>query len=305
MKKRWLLNLVMLAVVAGLVTFLYVRPKANNNVPAQHEVSALKLADFIGIEVVFPTQKSTSFEKAGGKTDGLWHMTSPYKTRADQISVQRILAIIAAKSTEKFTATDLAKYGLDNPQLRLKLNKAAGPESGIEEFIFGTFNPVTEEQYVAYKDAVYLLPSNYSEAASTQAIELIDKNPLTKDEAKQISGFNFAHLEQWQEVSLNVDIVDGQWKVNTPKAKPTQNEMNEWLDFSWKQAQAKQVELYTPDRKITYPSFDVKLKDGKKVHFDKISEAPDLLLGRPDEGIMYHFSNDVGFTMLNPPLNLQ
>ena len=150
MKKRWLLNLVMLAVVAGLVTFLYVRPKANNNVPAQHEVSALKLADFIGIEVVFPTQKSTSFEKAGGKTDGLWHMTSPYKTRADQISVQRILTIIAAKSTEKFTATDLAKYGLDNPQLRLKLNKAAGPESGIEEFIFGTFNPVTEEQYVAY-----------------------------------------------------------------------------------------------------------------------------------------------------------
>ena len=302
MKKRWLLNLVMLAVVAGLVTFLYVRPKTNNNAPAQHEVSQLKLADFTGIEVVFPTQKPTSFEKVGG----LWRMTSPYKTRADQISVQRILAIIAAKSTEKFAATDLAKYGLDNPQLRLKLSKGAGNQAtGIDEFIFGTFNSVTEEQYVAYKDGVYLLSGSYSEAASTQAIELVDKNPLTRDEAKQISGFNFSHLEQWQEVSLNVDIEDGKWKVNVPKAKPTQDEMNEWLDFSWKQAQAKQVELYTPDRKTTYPSFDIKLKDGKKVHFDKISEAPDLLLGRPDEGIMYHFSNDVGFNMLNPPLNLK
>ncbi len=301
MKKRWLLNLVMLAIVAGLVTFLYMRPQANSSAPLKHEVSALKLLDFTGIEVVFPTQKPTSFEKV----DGIWRMTSPYKSRADQMLVQRILAIIAAKSTEKLSASDLAKYGLDNPQLRLKLNKAAGQERGVEEFVFGTFNPITEEQYVAYKDAVYLLPGSYSEAASTQAIELIDKNPLAKNEAKQISGFNFSHLEQWEEVGLNVDIADGKWKVNVPKAKPTQNELNEWLDFSWKQAQAKQVELYTPDRKITYPSFEVKLKDGTKIHFDKIQESPDLLLGRPDEGILYHFSNDVGFTMLNPPLNIQ
>ena len=297
MKKRWLLNLVMLAVVAGLVAFLYLRPKANIDAPSQHEVSSLKLADFTAVKAEFSAKVPTSFEKF----DGLWRMTSPYKTRADQISVQRILAIIAAKSTEKFPNTDLAKFGLDRPQLKLKLTKATGDEV----FSFGTFNSVTEEQYVGYKDAVYLLPGSYAEAATTQPIELIEKTPLTKNEAKQIAGFNFSRLEQWQANALNVDIADGKWKTNEPKAKITQNEMNEWLDFSWKQAQAKQVELYVPDHKITYPSFDVKLKDGKKVHFDKISEAPDLLLGRPDEGVMYHFSNDVGFGMVNPPLNIQ
>ena len=297
MKKRWLLNLVMLAVVTGLVAFLYLRPKANIDAPSQHAVSALKLADFTAVKAEFSAKVPTSFEKV----DGLWRMTSPYKTRADQISVQHILAIIAAKSTDKFPATDLAKFGLDKPQLKLKLTKATGDEV----FSFGTFNSVTEQQYVAYKDAVYLLSGSYAEAATTQPIELIDKTPLTKYEAKQIAGFNFSRLEQWQANALNVDIADGKWKTNEPKAKITQNEMNEWLDFSWKQAQAKQVELYTPDHKITYPSFDVKLKDGKKVHFDKISEAPDLLLGRPDEGIMYHFSNDVGFGMVNPPLNIQ
>ena len=297
MKNRWLLNLVMLALVAGLVAFLYLRPKANNDAPSQHEVSTLKLADFTIIKAEFPAKVPTSFEKM----DGLWRMTSPYKTRADQISVQRILAIIAAKSTEKFPATNLEKFGLDKPQLKLKLTKATGDEV----FSFGTFNSVTEEQYVGYKDAVYLLSGGYAEAATSQPIELIEKTPLTKNEAKQISGFDFAHLEQWQANALNVEVTDGKWKTNEPKAKITQNEMNEWLDFSWKQAQAKQVELYTPDHKITYPSFDVKLKDGKKVHFDKIQEAPDLLLGRPDEGVMYHFSNDVGFNMLNPPLNIQ
>ena len=297
MKNRWILNLVMLAVVAGLVAFLYLRPKVNNDAPSQHEVSTLKLADFTAVKAEFSAKVPTSFEKV----DGLWRMTSPYKTRADQISVQRILAIIAAKSTEKFPATDLAKFGLDKPQLKLKLTKATGDEV----FSFGTFNSVTEEQYVGYKDAVYLLSGSYAEAATTQPIELIEKTPLTKNEAKQIAGFDFSKLEQWQANALNVDIADGKWKTNEPKAKITQNEMNEWLDFSWKQAQAKQVELYTPDHKNTYPSFDVKLKDGKKVHFDKIQEAPDLLLGRPDEGVMYHFSNDVGFTMVNPPLNLQ
>ncbi len=296
MKNRWILNLVMLALVAGLVAFLYLRPQANSDAPLQHEVTTLKLADFTSIKVEFPTQAPTTFEKV----DGLWRMTAPYKTRADQISVQRILSIIAAKTKDKFAADDKEKFGLTNPQLRLKLGSA----TATEEFVFGTFNTVTDEQYVAYKDSVYLLPSSYSAAATTQAIELIDKNPLAQAEAKQIAGFDYARLEQWEEIALQVDIADGKWKTNAPKAKITQNELNEWLDFSWKQAQAKQVELYTPDRKTTYPSFKIKLKDGSKVHFDKIQESPTLLLARPDEGLMYHFANDVGFNMLNPPLNL-
>ena len=297
MKNRWLLNLIMLALVAGLVAFLYLRPHANTAEAALYEVTTLKLADFNSIKVEFPTQAPTTFEKV----DGLWRMTAPYKTRADQLSVQRILSIIAAKSADKFAASDLEKFGLNNPQLRLKLSGA----SGAEEFIFGTFNTVTDNQYVAYKDGVYLLPSNYAEAAATQATELIDKTPLSTGDAKQISGINFARLEQWEESAMTVDLADGKWKTNITKAKITQNEMNEWLDFSWKQAQAKKVELYKPDRKITYPSLEIKLIDGKIIHFDKIQESPDLLLGRPDEGILYHFANDVGFTMLNPPLNLQ
>ena len=297
MKKRWLLNLIMLALVAGLVAFLYLRPKAQTQAETKHEVSQLKLADISAIKVEFPAQAPVTFEKV----DGLWRMTVPYKTRADQASVQRILSIIAATSAEKFSNADLAKYGVDNPQLRLKLSGA----SLNEEFAFGTYNPVSDEQYVAYKDGIYLLPGSYSEAAKTQPVEMVDKMPLTPSEAKQIAGFDFSRLEQWVETQMRVDITNGKWTSNVAKAKITQNEMNEWLDFSWKQAQAKSVELYTPNHKESYPSFEVKLKNGKKVYFDKISEAPDLLLGRPDEGIIYHFSNDVGFNMLNPPLNLQ
>ena len=90
----------------------------------------------------------------------------------------------------------------------------------------------------------------------------------------------------------------------SPRLIQKQNEMNEWFDSYWRNISVLRVEPYTPDRKTTYPSFEVKLSDGNKVHLDKIQESPELLLGRPDEGMMYHVPPDIGFTLLNPPINL-
>jgi hypothetical protein len=295
MKKRWLLNLILLAVVASLVTFLYVRPKTEANKAAEYEVSTYKLAEFNAIAIEFPAKAAVTFEKI----DGYWRLTAPYKTRADQLSVQRILAIIAAKSREKIVSDDMAKFGLVNPALKLKLFRDA---NSAEEFLFGTYNPLTDEQYILHKNTVYLVSNTYAEAASTQVIEMVDKAPLKPTE--KVAGFDFSRLEQWEASRLNVDLVDGQWKVSIKEAKPLQNEMNEWVDYSWIHTLAKSVELYTPDRKAVYPSFEIKLADGSKVHFDKIQESPDLLLGRPDEGIMYTFPSDSGFVMLNPPINV-
>lgn len=288
MKSRWLVNLVLLLLVAGIVTFLYVRPQPEEQGQKNHEVSTHKLADFSRIRVEFPAKAPVVFEKV----DGYWRIAKPFSARADQMSIQRILSIVAATSQEKFPATDLARFGLDKPKLRLRLDD--------EEFLFGTYNPVSGEQYVAYQGAVYLLPPAYAESASIQIEELIDKNPLKPTE--KAVGFDFAHLEQWEDIRLNVDLVNGNWKTTPPNLKFSQDSMNEWLESTWVNASAKSVEPYTPDRRQTYPSFEVKLRDGGKVHFDKIQEAPELLLGRPDEGMLYHIEPDIGFTMLNPPV---
>lgn len=295
MKNRWLLNLVMLCVVAGLVSFLYLRPKQVAEQDNTYEISDYKLAEFNAISVEFPTKAAVTF----AKVDGFWRLTAPNQTRADQAAVQRILSIIAAKTKDKIVSTDLEKFGLNNPLLKLKLYRN---KSDVEEFAFGTHNPVTDEQYVLHRNAIYLISNVYGEYASTQVIELVDKAPLKPTE--KVAGFDFSHLEQWEASRLNVDLVDGQWKVSIATAKPQQNELNEWLDYSWVHTLAKEVEFYTPDRKATYPSFEVKLADGKKVHFDKMQESPELLLARPDEGLIYHFAPDVGFNMLNPPINL-
>ena len=194
---------------------------------------------------------------------------------------------------------DLAKFGLNQPLIKLTLYR---DKNSSEEFLFGTYNPLNDEQYISHRNTVYLVSNSYSAAASTQVIELIDKAPLKPTE--KVVGFDLSRLEQWEEARLNLDQVDGQWKASIEKAKPTQNELNEWIDFSWLHTRAKSVELYTPDRKATYPSLEIKLAGGGKVHFDKIQESPELILARPDEGIMYYFPQDEGFAMLNPPINL-
>ncbi len=295
MKKRWILNLVLLAVVASLVSFLYLRPKPVATNANAYEISTYKLAEFNAISVEFPTKAAVTFEKQ----DGFWRLTAPYKARADKASVQRILAVVAASSPEKISTNDLEKFGLNNPSVKLKLFRS---KEDVEEFLFGTYNPVTDDQYVSHRGKVYLVSNTYAEAASTQVIELIDKAPLKPTE--KVVGFDFSHLEQWTDSRLNLDLIDGKWKASIEKAKPLQNELNEWADYSWVHTLAKSVELYTPDRKTSYPSFEVKMADGSKVHFDKIQESPDLILARPDEGLYYYFPQDAGFVMLNPPLNL-
>jgi hypothetical protein len=151
---------------------------------------------------------------------------------------------------------------------------------------------------------VYLLPIIYAESAQSPLEEYLDKTPFKPTEQKKIVGFDFSRLEQWEEARLNVDLKDGKWTASPAKAKPTQNDMNEWFDSFWRNISVQRVEPYTPDRKMNYPSFEVKLSDGSKVHFDKIQESPELLLGRPDEGMIYHVPPDIGFTLLNPPINL-
>lgn len=292
MKSRWIVNLLLLVLVLGIGAFIKLRPQQGAKVgEISYEISTLKLGAFTKVSLEFPAKAAVTFEKV----DGYWYLAQPYKARADQMMVQRIISLVGAKSAQKFVAQDLVQFGLDQPKLILKFDN--------ESFVFGTYNPVTSEQYVAYKDAVYLLPVSYSESAQSPVEEYLDKSPFKPSEQKKIVGFDFSHLEQWENNRLNLDLVDGKWTASDVKAKPKQNEVNEWFDSFWRNISVQRVEPYTADRKTTFPSFEVKLADGKKVHFDKIQESPELLLGRPDEGMMYHVPLDIGFTLLNPPIN--
>ena len=276
--------------VLSISLFLFLKPTKIKQTK-QFSISTFNLSDFDSIKIDFPSRASVIFKKS---TES-WDMIEPVKGRADQFSVQKIISIVATSSSEKIPSNDLAKYGLDKPTMKLKLIHK-GQE---EEFIFGTYNSVTEDQYLLYKENVYLISGSYSEAAATQPIELIDKLPLTKSE--EIKYFDFSRLEQWQSKRLKVTRNNNEWSANEG-SQFKQNEMAEWFDMTWVKNPAKSVEKSSIDLRVPYKSFDIHTIDGKKITFLRLQESPETKLYRVDEGLLYNFGSDIGFTMMNPPI---
>ena len=290
MKNHWVINIILLLIVLSISLFLFLKPSEIKQ-KKQFAISAFNLSDFDSIKVDFPSRASVILKKGIES----WEMLEPIKGRADQFSVQKIISIVATSSSEKLPSNDLAKYGLDKPIVKLKLI-----HKGLEEeFIFGTYNSVTEDQYLLYKDNVYLISSAYSEVASTQPIELIDKSPLSQSE--KIRDFDFSRLEQWQSKRLKVTRNNNEWTANEGNSLK-QSEMAEWFDMTWVKNPAKSVEKSSIDLRVPHKSFDIHTTDGKKITFIRLQESPETQLYRVDEGLLYHFGSDIGFTMLNPPI---
>jgi len=290
MKNRWLINIILLVIVLSISLFLFLKPSEIKQTK-KFAISTFNLSDFDSIKVDFPSKAAVIFKKDNES----WVMLEPIQGRADQFSVQKIISIVATSSSEKLPSNDLAKYGLDKPTVKVKLI-----HKGLEEeFIFGTYNSVTEDQYLLYKDNVYLISGAYSEVASTQPIEFIDKSPLSKSE--QIKDIDYSRLEQWQSKRLKVTRNNNDWTASEGNSVK-QNEMAEWFDMTWVKNPAKSVEKSSIDLRIPYKSFDIHTTNGKKITFIRLQESPETQLYRVDEGLLYHFGSDIGFTMLNPPI---
>jgi len=290
MKSRWLINIGLLLLV--LITFFYSWTIFQKE-PVESirfELSKFKLSDFNELKIDFPSRISTHFKIV----DNHWRMLSPHKARAEELYVYRILSILATSSLEKLSSDDLSKYGLDQPNL--KITFLGNNLKAV--FLFGTYNPINEDQYVLYKDNVFLISGGFSETAAFMPTELIEKNPIAKSE--KIKSFNFSRLEQWQDSRLKLNNINNAWNVEGKNLLITQSDVNEWYEMTWKNIPAKSVKPYKMDERIGYKSFDIVLKDNKKLTFYRIEESPELLLFRKDEELLYHFPSDLGFTMLNP-----
>ena len=291
MKSRWLINIGLLLIVLVTSFYSWTIFKKEPVESLRFELTKFKLSDFNELKIDFPSKISTHFKII----DNNWRMISPHNARADEFYVYRILSLVAASSLEKLKTDDLSKYGLDQPNLKITFLG-----DGLEEqFLFGTYNPINEDQYVLYKDNVYLISGGYSETSSFMPVELIDKNPIAKFD--KIKSFDFSRLEQWQDSHLRLNYTNNNiWSVKSKNLSITQADVNEWFEMTWKNIPAKSVEPYKMNERLGYKSFDIVLNNNQKLTFYRIQESPELLLFRKDEGLLYHFPSDLGFTMLNP-----
>ncbi|MDO9064618.1 MAG: DUF4340 domain-containing protein [Sulfuricella sp.] len=274
MKSRIFLNLALAALVAVLALLVWLKPKPMAQ--AEFKLSTLASASINRIAIEKPGQPAIVLQRnpAG------WRLTAPFQARAEGAAVGRLLETLAATSLQRFPATDLGRFQLDPPLLRLMLND--------QEFSFGTQNTLTGEVYVATNGGVHPVAPSYLAHAMKMPADFAARAFLAEEEKP--AGFEFADLK----LSQNSD---GKWSASPARPDWSQDDINRWVD-EWRHASSLVTQPYdgTPPQE----SFILRLGDGKLISCKILRREPDLVLLREDEKLQYHFPAEIGKRLLSP-----
>lgn len=277
MKSRLLLNLALAALVAVLALVVWLKPKPAAQ--AEFKLSALAVKDITRIVIEKAGQPAIVLQKSTGG----WRLSAPFQARAEGGSIERVLEMLTATSRQRFPSTDLGRFQLDMPLLRLTLNN--------QEFSFGTQNPLTGEVYVATNGGVHLVAPRYLADALKAPADFASRAFLAEEE-KPV-GFEFSNLRLSQQSN-------GKWSVSPANPNLNQDQLNGWVD-EWRHASSLVTQPY--DGTPSMESFTLRLRDGQVIACKILRHEPELVLLREDENLQYHFPAGIGKRLLRPEMN--
>lgn len=268
MKSRILLNLALAALVIVLALAVWLKPKPT--APAEFKLSTLASASVNRIAIEKPGQPAIVLQKSPSG----WRLSAPFQARAEGTAVGHLLEILAATSLQRFPATDLGRFQLDQPLLRLTLND--------QEFSYGTQNTLTGEVYVSTQGGVYLVAPSYLAHGLKIPADFAAHAFLAEEE--KLAGFEFADMKLSQDDA-------GKWSATPARPDWSQDDINRWAD-EWRNASSLVTQPYngTP----TQESFTLRLGDGKLIPCKILRREPELVLLREDEKLQYHFPAGIG-----------
>ncbi len=273
MRQGWLLNIALLAVVAALAYFVWLTPSRDEQ--AKQPLSTLQSRQARHITLARPGQPAVTLERR----DAQWQITAPLNARADEFQVLRMLTILEAQPTAQLPATDLARFDLQAPAVRLTIDDV--------EYAFGGINTVTREQYVRRGDTVYVVALRHGAALPANALALVHRVLLAEQE--QPVGITLPEFSLSQK--------DGRWTL-TPAADTSQDDLQRYVD-QWRYAAAAQAEPY--DQRPPLAEIRITLRDGAVLDLGVLQRAPQLVLWRRDNGLQYLFLEAAGRALLSKP----
>ena len=275
------LNLIMLTTIVGLVIFLYIRPQSH-----EAQVYRTSLLSAEAVQSIRILHKDTHMELK--KTGNHWYLTEPIKARADEKKVTQLLEILSATSEYRFPLTDLDRFSLDKPNVKLLIDH--------ESFDFGGLTPVTNQQYVATEESVILISPRYAVMLPSQPIKIV--SPVLLAETEIPVSFELG------DVSIKKHEED--WIINPENIEQplSQAEINYWVEL-WQQVAASNLILGSEildidDASLAQKEIKISLQSGQKIKFNVLQHGSELFLMRSDEAIRYIFSGDIGKSLLDP-----
>lgn len=270
------LNLIMLVTVAVLAAFLYIKPSFQEEATYQISSLSAEAVQHIRIE-----RQDTIIELS--RSDNRWYMNEPVHGRVNEVKVDRILEILSATSNHLLPLANFDRYGLGSPIVELQADQ--------ESFKFGDFAPITNEQYLATLQHVFLVSPRYAASLSVLPTDLLNSRLLAEEEIPVEIVFRDFHLKQGE----------GQWLLNPqhPEHTLSQDALNQWLQV-WQLAHAIYLTLDPDKPDAAGKEISIELQDGRKIKLIAMQNESELSLLRVDEGIRYHFPSSLGNRLLDP-----
>jgi hypothetical protein len=279
MKAKVILNLVLVLAVTAVALFAILKPQ-------QKADPGIRLLDVARDQVsrIAIERKGAPAVRLEKQGDG-WHVTAPFTARADRNQVDRILDLAGAVAKQKLPREDLGRFDLDPPQLRVTLDDRA--------IAFGRINEVTNEQYAATAQAVYLVAPFYGYGIPDEGGKLASRKLLGDDEqpvAFDFGGYRVARDDkgQWSESGAS---------AAQAKAPLSQDEFNRWAD-EWRVTYALAVEpgkAGPGGQRVT-----VKFRNGQSANLLAAKTPTGFTLLRTDQNMLYRFGAEVGRRLMDP-----
>lgn len=262
-----ILNRIMLVTVIGLGLFLFFNPSLEDI--ETYALSSLSVDAAERIQI-WHQEDAMTLERIESR----WYLTAPFHARADETKIEKILDILSSKSHHRLPLGDLDSFGLDKPNIQLQINH--------EKFSFGGLTPITNEQYVAARESIYLLPPRYSVMLPSQPVKIVSTNLLAETE-----------------IPVRLELRDLSIDSNESELLLSQGEMGRWVQL-WQTSNAAHI-YFSADELVGEAQKEIRiiLQNGLYIDFKAQQNETELILLRVDEGIGYLFPNEQGKQLLD------
>lgn len=278
MRGTWVTNLILLTLIGALSAVAVFKSKQQE--PPKPKLVSDYRRDEIN-RLVIERSDAVTFEKRGGR----WWLIKPLTAPANEFQVERILAIPDAESQAQYPLAGqaLAQFGLEQP-------KAVVHYGDQFTLRFGDSDPLASNRYVQAGDHLHLVGDAFFFFLTTRPTDYIDTKLLPVDSA--INAITLPTVTLTRNSTAGWDMVPTQ----TTSAQGPQQLVEEWQN-----ARAISVQALDSSRSAAAEPVKVILHDKSTMDFLVLQRQPELIIGRQDLAIEYHFTADASERMLQLP----
>ena len=277
LRRRWLANLALLAVVVALAAFTVYHRQQEKPEPGS-PLTALATENVGRIRIERPGQPAIVLEK---HTEN-WRLASPVAARANRFNVENLLRVASTRSELKLDGGDPAQYGLVTPQAKL--------EVGDEIFEFGALHPFRHQVYVRHRGVVHIVGAQALSAVLRAPSHFIDGRLIEPN--RRLVGLRLP--------GFALELKDGAWQRLPPNKKLASDRLNDFV-AQWTNAHALAVEPATARPTLASIHLTLAYQDTKResLTLDVLAYKPTFVLRRRDEKLEYHFPEEIGKRLLD------